>query len=198
MKDKLEIISLPHPALRRPSRKIGLINEEVRSLIEKMTDQAIMWESDRPNETTVGLAAVQINQLLKVVIIRENFDSDKEPVFQTLINPKITKYGGAKTIKLEGCLSVPDFYANVERYEEVRVSALDERGNPIKFKASGFLARIIQHEVDHLKGIMTVDRAVEAINDQGEKFSFCRLAESGKFEVADEAEVAASRILRND
>ena len=198
MKDKLEIISLPHPALRRPSQKIGMINEEVRSLIQKMTDQAVMWEEGRPKETTVGLAAVQIDQLLKVIIIRENFDSDKEPIFRTLINPKITKYSGLKTVKLEGCLSVPDFYANVERYEEVKVSALDENGNPIKFKAAGFLARIIQHEVDHLKGIMTVDRAVEAVNEQGERFSFCRLAKSGEFEVADEAEVAASGILRND
>ena len=169
MKDKLEIISLPHPALRQRSQKVGVINETTRALISKMIDQAIMWEKDRPNETTVGLAAVQIGQLFKVIIVREDFDSKKDPVFMALINPKITKFSGQRSAKLEGCLSVPDFYANVERYEEVRVSALSANGQPIKFRATGFLARVIQHEIDHLRGIMTVDQAVETVNERGEK-----------------------------
>lgn len=197
MKDELEIISLPHPSLRRPSQKVGLVDGEVRSLIEKMIGQAVAWEKSRPNENTVGLAAVQINRPLKVIIVREDLNSGENPTFRTLINPRITKYAGPKTVKPEGCLSVPGFYANVERHEEVRVSALDADGNPIRFKASGFMARVIQHEIDHIKGVMTVDRAVEAVNARGEKFSFCKLTESGEFQVVSEAEVAASGILNN-
>ncbi len=190
----MEIITLPHPALRQPSQKVGLINQEIRSLVQKMTDQAILWEKSRINETAVGLAAVQINKLLKVIIIREDLELEKEPKFQTFINPKITKYDGAKTIKLEGCLSVPDYYTNVERYEEIKVSALDLNGNPFKMKVSGLLARIIQHELDHLKGITTVDRAIEDTNEKGEKFSFCQLDEDGNFEIVLPEKIAEINI----
>ena len=198
MKNKSEIITLPHPALRQPSQKVGLINQKIQSLVQKMTEQAILWEKSRDNETSVGLAAIQINQPLKVVIIRETLETGREPAFQTFINPKITKYSGPKTIKLEGCLSVPNYYANVERYEEIKIAALDLNGNPFKFKANGFLARIIQHELDHLKGITTVDRVAEDTNEKGEKFSFCRLNESGDFEIVPVEQVAATNILKND
>ena len=195
---KSEIITLPHPALRQPSRKIGLIDEAIVKLAEEMIDQAIAWEKGRPHETTVGLAAVQINQPLRLIIIRHNLQ-DKTPArtdgFHVLINPQITKYAGERKTQFEGCLSVPHYYANVERYEEVRMSALDLEGRPVRFKAAGFAARILQHELDHLKGVMTVDRAVPAVDEQGRAFAFCRLDSAGKLQNVNEKEVRKAGIL---
>ena len=197
----LDIITLPHQHLRQPSRKIGLIDGKIKALAKKMIDQAIQWEKDRRHENTVGLAAVQIDQPLRIIIIRKNLD-DKTPAsgasFQVLINPQITKYAGEKTIQIEGCLSVPKYYTNIERHEEVRVSALDLEGNPLRFRARGFTARIMQHEVDHLKGIMTVDRAVENKNEKGELFTFCRLDQAGRLKIVSNAEVRKTGILKDD
>lgn len=198
MAKKLEIISLPHPSLREPSRKIKLIDEKIKNLAHKMIDQALLWEKDRPYESTVGLAAVQINQLFKIIIIQENLGAEKESSFKVLINPKVIKYGGQKSINLEGCLSVPNFYTNVERYDKIKISALDLAGNNLRFKAQGFLARILQHELDHLEGIMTVDRAVETVNQAGDKFSFCRLIKDGEFEIIDKKEVEKTGILKDE
>lgn len=182
------IIVLPHPALRKPSRKIGLIDQAVRDLNQIMVEESILWEQGRPDETTVGLAAVQINRPLKIILVRKDLDPKAEPEFQTLINPKITKCGTAKSVQLEGCLSVPDCYANVERFEEIKVSALDLEGRPLKFRAAGFLARIIQHEIDHLKGLTILDKAVAHSDERGENYTFCRL-KNKQFEIIDAAEV---------
>lgn len=198
MTDKLEIITLPHPNLRQPSQRVGFINEEISSLIGKMVNQAILWEKNRDKEQTVGLAAVQLNELLKVIIVRLNYEHSDEPDFQTLINPKIDKLSGLVSAGLEGCLSVPNYYANVERHAEVKISALNEHGTPIKLKFRGFAARVIQHEIDHLKGIMIVDRAVEGTNESNEKFTFCRLNKSGQFEIAAKEELAKRGLLEND
>ena len=196
--NKSKIITLPHSALRQSSRKIGLIDQTIVKLAEEMIDQAIAWEEGRPHETTVGLAAVQINQPLRLIIVRNDLQ-DRTPAqkdsFHILINPQITKYAGAQKAQFEGCLSVPHYYANVERYEEVKVSALDLEGRPLRFKAEGFAARILQHELDHLKGVMTVDRAVPAMNKQDKSFAFCRLDSTGKLQNVDEEEVRKAGIL---
>ena len=195
---KSKIIALPHPALRQPSRKIGLIDQTIVKLAEEMIDQAIAWEKGRSHETTVGLAAVQINQPFRLIIVRNDLQ-DRTPgrkdSFYVLVNPQITKYAGARKAQFEGCLSVPRYYANIERYEEVKVSALDLEGRPVRFKAEGFAARILQHELDHLKGITTVDRAVPAINKQGKFFAFCQLDSAGKLQNVDEEEVRKAGIL---
>ena len=198
MEEQLEIISLPHPALRQASQKVGFINEEIKALALKMIRQGILWEKDRPHETTVGLAAVQVNRPLKIIIIRADTESKSVAHFQILINPKITKRSGARTIQLEGCLSVPQYYVNVERCEEVKVTALDINANPFIIKATGFLARIVQHELDHLKGITIVDRATEGLNEQGEKITFCRLVKSGQFEKVPIKEIIQAGILKDD
>ena len=196
--EKLEIITLPHESLREPSIKVGFIDAKIKKLVEKMIAQAILWEKGRPHETTVGLAAIQINQPLKVIIVRENPKSTTEQArFQPFINPKITKYSGIQSIELEGCLSVPKYYTHVERYESVKVSALDLDGQSFTLKAEGFLARVLQHELDHLKGVMTVDRAVEVTDKTGQSFAFCQLV-GKKFEIAETEKVAKSGILQND
>ena len=196
----LEIITLPHQHLRQPSRKIGLIDEKIEALAEKMIEQAIQWEKGRRHENTVGLAAVQIDQPFKIIIIRKDLNNKmlaSNESFQVLINPQITKYSGEKTIQIEGCLSVPKYYTNIKRYEEVRVSALDLKGNPLRFRAQGFTARIMQHEIDHLKGIMTVDRAIEGSNEKGELFTFCRLDQGGRLKIVPNSEVREAGILKD-
>lgn len=115
------------------------------------------WEDSRAHEVGVALAAVQIDSLLRVVVIRNNFDDKKDRSFQVFINPEITKYEGKQVEDYEGCLSVKDLYGKVRRYEKVRIKALDENGQPVRLTANGFLARVFQHEIDHTNGIVFID-----------------------------------------
>lgn len=186
---KSELIYLPDPALRSPSRRIGLIDRPTLELIGKMVDQARLWEQTRPHEITVGLAAVQINQPWRVVIVRRQFDKAAPPSFQALINPRITRTDGPEIEEYEGCLSVPDYYAKVKRAERIRFEALDLTGRSIVATAKGFLARVIQHEVDHLKGITIVDRVEEP------ETGFGRLNQQGKIEPVELAAVEARGLI---
>ena len=198
--EKLEIITLPNPILRQPSQKIGFIDQSTTELAAKMIDQALRWEKGRPFETTVGLAAVQVNRPLKMILVRKSLRDKKgssSDSFQILINPQITKYSGGKTAQPEGCLSVPKYYANVERYQTVKVSALDLNGQPLRFKAEGFAARILQHELDHLKGVMTVDRAIKTVDEKGEVCAFWSINRTGHLRPVDERVVKKSGILKD-
>ncbi|MBC7942968.1 peptide deformylase, partial [Candidatus Saccharibacteria bacterium] len=109
------------------------------------------------HEISAALAAVQIDRLDRVVIIRSDFDDKDVRDFTTLINPQIVKYEGAVTEDYEGCLSVSNVYGKVPRFTKIRIKALDEDGNEVRFKAEGFLARVIQHEVDHTNGVVFID-----------------------------------------
>ena len=186
---KSELIYLPHPTLRTPSRKVGLVDQPTIELLAKMIERAKLWETDRPHEIAVGLAAVQINQLWRVVIIRRQFDKAEPPTFQALINPRITRTDGPEIEEYEGCLSVPDYYAKIKRAQKIRFEALDLVGQPIVASVSGFLARVIQHEVDHLKGIMTVDRVTDP------ETGFGRLGNDGQIEPVSLATVKTQGIL---
>lgn len=163
---KESIITLPNQHLRQRSQKAPEINDEVRELIKNMTDASLDWEDSRPHEISAALAAVQINVLQRVVIIRNNFEDKTDREFTALINPEIVKYEGDIVAEHEGCLSVSDVYGNVPRHTKIRVRALNIDGDEIRFKADGFLARVIQHEIDHTNGIVFVDH----IRDQKEAF----------------------------
>src|SRR5690606_41045128 len=112
-----------------------------------MTSASIDWEESRPHEISAALAAVQIDRLERVVIVRSSFEDKSDREFVTLINPEIVKYEGKIVEDFEGCLSVSNIYGKVPRHSKIRVRALDENGNEIRFKADGFLARVIQHEI---------------------------------------------------
>ena len=155
--NKDSIITLPHHSLRQRSKKVGIISPEIKQLISDMEEATLDWEDSRAHEVGVALAAVQIDSLLRVVVIRNNFDDKKDRTFQVFINPEITKYEGKQIEDYEGCLSVKDLYGRVKRYEKVRVKALDENGQPIRLTAEGFLARVFQHEIDHTNGIVFID-----------------------------------------
>jgi len=176
MTTKDNIITLPHADLRKRSKRVGIINDEIRELIKNMEAATLDWENSRDHEVGVALAAVQIDSLLRVVVIRNNFDDKKDHTFMALINPEITKLEGAVEEDFEGCLSVLDTYGKVPRYSKVKVKAQDADGRPVRINAEGFLARVLQHEIDHTNGIVFVDH----IKDKPE--AFYRLTRSGKLE----------------
>lgn len=153
-----KIITLPHPSLSQKSARVHFIGQDTTDLIEEMISQALEWEDARKEEVCVGLAAVQINKLIKVIIVRDDFDDRDNRNFIAFINPEIIKYEGQKESKFEGCLSVKDCYANVARYTKIRFKALLPNGQQVKFKADGFLARVLQHEIDHLNGLTIMNR----------------------------------------
>ena len=154
---KEDIITLPNPHLRQKSERIYVINQEVLDQVAKMTDAALDWEKSRPHEVSAALAAVQVDILKRLVIIRNDFDDKTNDEFIALINPEIVKYEGEIVEDFEGCLSVNHIYGKVPRYSKVRVKALALNGQEIKLKAEGFLARVLQHEIDHTNGIVFID-----------------------------------------
>jgi len=171
---KEDIITLPNPHLRDKSAKIQVITDDTVKLIDDMTSAALDWEDSRPHEISAALAAVQIDQLSRIVIVRSDFDDKKSQSFTALINPEIVKYEGDIVADYEGCLSVSNVYGKVPRHSKIRVKALDQQGNELRFKAEGFLARVIQHEIDHTNGIVFIDhikddtKAFYTLDDQGE------------------------------
>jgi len=154
---KDDIIALPNEHLRERSKKIGLMSADIVQLIDDMKTATIDWEDSREHEVGVALAAIQVDIALRVVIVRNDFDNKSDRGFTVFINPVITKYEGSLEEDYEGCLSVPDIYGKVRRYNKVRVRALDENGREFRITAEGFLARVLQHEIDHTNGIVFVD-----------------------------------------
>ena len=134
------------------------------------------WDASREHEVGVALAAVQIDQLYRIVIVREDYSDKKSRDFTVFINPEITKHEGEIEADFEGCLSVPNIYGKVPRHSKVRVKALDLEGHEFRVTAEDFLARIFQHEIDHTKGKVFIDH----IKDDPE--AFYRLGEDGKLD----------------
>lgn len=152
-----DIITLPNAHLRERSRKVGVVSSDILNLIARMETATLDWEASRAHEVGVALAAVQIDELYRVVVIRDDFDNKDNKGFTTFINPVITKYEGKLIEDYEGCLSIKDIYGRVPRYDKVKVKALDIQGNEFRVTAEGFLARVFQHEVDHTNGIVFID-----------------------------------------
>ena len=180
--NKNNIIFLPHDSLRERSVKVGIITDEIKQLIEDMKSATLDWEQSREHEVGVALAAVQVDKLFRIVVIREDFDDKNNTNFDVFINPKIVKYEGEIIEDFEGCLSVQDIYGKVPRYTKVRVSALDETGREIRIRAEGFLARVFQHEIDHTNGKLFVDHI------QNNPEAFYKLGASGKIEELENEE----------
>jgi peptide deformylase len=176
---KDHIITLPNSHLRDKSQRVGVITEAVKKVVQDMEAATIDWEESRPHEVGVALAAVQIDSLLKIVVIRNNYDNKDDHTFAVFINPQITKFEGEIIEDFEGCLSVRDVYGKVPRYNKVRVKALDIHGKEFRVTAEGFLARIFQHEIDHTNGIVFIDHIKEKPG------AFFQLKESGELEPLD-------------
>ncbi|QQS21621.1 peptide deformylase [Candidatus Saccharibacteria bacterium] len=173
---KEAIITLPNTHLRQKSQRVHVVTDDVRKLAKDMIDASLDWEDSRPHEISAALAAVQVDHLYRVVIVRSDFDHKENREFVTLINPEIVKFEGQRVADFEGCLSVNGYYGSVPRYTKVRVKALDLEGHEVRFKAEGFLARVIQHEIDHTNGIVFVDHIRDA------RDAFYRLDEKGELQ----------------
>ena len=188
--NKDSIITLPNRQLRQRSKKIGLVSKDVAQLIADMETATLDWEDSRAHEVGVALAAVQIGSMVRVIVIRNNFDDKTDRTFQVFVNPEITKFEGKLVDDYEGCLSIKNVYGRVKRYEKVRVKALDQNGRPIRLTAVGFLARVFQHEIDHTNGIVFVDH----IKDDQSAFFY--LDVSGRLEPLDyDTEVQTNKDL---
>lgn len=177
--NKSDIITLPHKSLRQKSKKISVLSEDASDLAEKMKQATLSWEESRKHEVGVALAAVQINSLARLVIIRNDFNNKADQTFQTLVNPKIIRLEGEIVEDYEGCLSVKNIYGRVPRHNKVKIKAQDLSGKEIRMTAEGFLARVLQHEIDHTDGIMFIDH----IKDSPD--SFYKLTDSGELEKLD-------------
>lgn len=150
--DELEIVTYPHPTLRHKSKPIKRVDAELRSLIRQMFD--LMYEA-----RGVGLAANQVDLPLRVFVLNLDADPDKgeELVF---INPVISRPKGSEEAE-EGCLSLPELYGAVTRPKRVRINAFGLGGTEINADLEGLFARVVQHETDHLDGVLFVDRMAE-------------------------------------
>lgn len=190
MASKNDIITLPHADLRKKSTRVHVITDETRALVQDMIDASLDWENSRPHEVAVALAAVQIDRLERVVIVRADFDDRDNHEFVGLINPEVVKTEGEPVVEHEGCLSVLDIYGLVPRYPKVRVKALGLDGQEVRIKAEGFLARVLQHEIDHTNGLTFVDHIDEQLD------SFYVLNTEGELEQIAYEHVVSRGIFR--
>lgn len=179
---KEHVITLPNPHLREKSQRVHVVTDETHALIEDLTSAALDWEASRAHEISAAIAAVQVDRLERVIIVRSDFDRKSNKDFTALINPEIVKYEGDIVEDYEGCLSVKKVYGKVPRYSKVRVKALDITGAEVRLKAEGFLARVLQHEIDHTNGVVFIDH----IKDKPD--AFYTLDERGELEPLDYAE----------
>ena len=137
------------PVLRQKAAPVTEIDDTLRRLVADMRETMQAYHG-------VGLAANQVGVLQRVLVV-DVPTSETEIASYTLVNPVLSERSGAETGE-EGCLSIPGIYEDVRRAQRVRVRAQDEHGQPIDFVAEGYLARAIQHEVDHLDGVLFLDR----------------------------------------
>lgn len=145
----LPVLRFPDPRLRMIAKPLETVDKTIQQLVDDMFET--MYE-----ERGVGLAATQVNRNIRVVVA-DCAAEDEEPQPITFINPEITEQSEEFSVQQEGCLSVPEIYADVERAETVTVQALDKDGQPFTMTCKGLLSVCIQHEIDHLDGKLFVD-----------------------------------------
>ena len=146
----LDILVYPAPALKRKSLRVEKLGEDLDRLLDDMAET--LRDADG-----VGLAAPQVGKNIRVLIIDVPLPESDKREFYELINPEIVSSRGFQ-VGEEGCLSVPGFFANIRRKKHVRISALDRKGKRLTIDADGMLSKILQHEIDHLDGILFFDR----------------------------------------
>src|SRR5512132_3192898 len=153
------IVTLPDPVLRKKARPVSAFDKNLQALIDDMVETM----RQAPG---VGLAAPQVGVSERLIVVEyaeppEEGEEEKEvkPKLYVVANPEIVKTSDEKVLGVEGCLSIPGLVGEVERYSAVQVKGLNRRGQPMKIKADGWLARIFQHEIDHVNGVVFPDLA---------------------------------------
>lgn len=149
----MEIIKVPNKILTKKTEEIIVADTKnglYKDLISDM--RMVMVENNG-----VGLAANQVGKDLSIFVIDKKL-AEENRVLDVFINPEITEYSKDSDEMEEGCLSMPEYWALIKRSKKIKIKALDENGNKIKLKARGFLARVLQHETDHLNGLIIKNR----------------------------------------
>jgi len=146
MNKKIEIKIYPDPILREKCKPVEKITHEIEKLITQMKKAMKEYNG-------IGLAAPQIGESKRIIVI----ETEKQPV--AFLNPKIINQSKEKQVFEEGCLSFPGLWLKIKRPKRVEIEALNEKGKKIKIEAEGLLAQVFQHEIDHLNGVLFIDRA---------------------------------------
>lgn len=144
----LEIKKFNEPILRKKARRVWVVDEEIKEIVAGMVETM-------KEKRGLGLAAPQVGLLRRIIAVETDYKNQEVLV---LVNPKIIKKSREKVINVEGCLSFPNIYLDIKRAKEVVVSGKNIKGEKVKIKAGGILARVFQHEIDHLNGIVFFDR----------------------------------------
>ena len=147
---KLDILTFPNKFLRQPTKPVTDLDETIQNLIDDMAET--MYEAPG-----VGLAAIQVGSD-KSVLVYDELPGETTRQYGVVINPNIIETDGQIISENEGCLSVPEFRSDVKRAERILIEGLDREGKPIRLEAEGFLAIVLQHEIDHLNGTLFIDR----------------------------------------
>lgn len=169
-----KIITTPDPRLRAKSAKVREIAPEIKQIIADMTEASLDWENQHPYELSAAMAAPQLGINQRIIVVRDDLDNKDINTFTALINPEVIRTEGKTITDYEGCLSVPEIYGMVARPDKVKVKATLEDGTEVRLKAAGYLARTLQHEIDHLNGILFIDHikddasAFYRMNDKGD------------------------------
>ena len=157
------IVTLPEPVLRRKARPVTDFDKNLQTLIDDMIETM----RDAPG---VGLAAPQVGVSERVIVVeyaepQEGEEGEEpvevEPKLYVMVNPEIVKASPETVVGVEGCLSIPMLVGEVERAHEIRIKGFNRRGQPMKLKVDGWLARIFQHEIDHINGVVFTDHATK-------------------------------------
>jgi peptide deformylase len=149
----LQIVYIPDPILRRKARRVTDFGPDFQRLVDDMIETMRAAPG-------VGLAAPQVVFAQRLIVVEYGEEEENTPKkLFVMANPEITQVSAETEVGIEGCLSVPDLVGDVERFNQITIKGQNRRGQPMRVKASGWLARIFQHEIDHLDGILYVDRA---------------------------------------
>jgi peptide deformylase len=149
-----EIIYAPHPVLRKKAAKVTKFDQNLQALIDDMI-------TTLHEESGAGLAAPQVNESKQVILVEYGNDDDENipPTLYVTVNPRITRISQETVFGAEGCLSIPGLMGEVERAQEIIVEGQNRKGEPVKMRLKGWTARVFQHEIDHLNGILYTDLA---------------------------------------
>lgn len=178
-KDIPSIVTTPDPRLRQKSEKVHQIDDETKRIIDEMIASSLAWEEEHEFELSAAMAAPQLGYNKRIIVVREDMSNKDNATFVPLINPVVIKTEGKIVEDYEGCLSVPSIYGKVGRPYKARIKAVTENGEEVRLKATGFLARTLLHEIDHLDGVLFIDH----IKDQTD--AFYKLNDKGDLEPLD-------------
>lgn len=156
----LEILKIPDERLKQVSEPVERFDDELRAFIDDLE------QTRRDGPAAVGIAAPQVGRFQRIVIV--DVSNTRKPVpnhgYMILVNPEITEWDGFEMGR-EGCLSVPDYTGNVIRATRIKIRAQDPWGEPLEYEMEGYEARAVQHELDHLDGMLFIDRVVSRRTD---------------------------------